>query len=157
MVRNSPSAGSGIFTTSIFPSIDSRAIRAWLTTKRVVSKLVGRLPRNWNLLDASWFSEPATTHCARLQAGYQAMTYRALRFPTTLLASTAFLSLATLPPQPASSQTQETINVEALKPAATGYAESAEGLRVYYEVYGQGEPIVVMAGGLMDISTMAQT
>ena len=46
---------------------------------------------------------------------------------------------------------------DALKPAATGYAESAEGLRVYYEVYGQGEPIVVMAGGLMDISTMAQT
>jgi pimeloyl-ACP methyl ester carboxylesterase len=85
------------------------------------------------------------------------MTYRVLRFATALLASTAFLSLAALPPQPASSQTQETVNAEALKPAATGYAESAEGLRVYYEVYGQGEPIVVMAGGLMDISTMAQT
>jgi hypothetical protein len=49
------------------------------------------------------------------------MTYRAFRFTTALLASTAFLSLA------------------ALKPATTGYAESAEGLRVYYEVYGQGE------------------
>jgi pimeloyl-ACP methyl ester carboxylesterase len=46
---------------------------------------------------------------------------------------------------------------EALRPASTGYAESSEGLKVYYEVYGQGEPIVVMAGGLMDISTMAQT
>jgi pimeloyl-ACP methyl ester carboxylesterase len=46
---------------------------------------------------------------------------------------------------------------EMIKPAATGYADSAEGLRVYYEVYGHGEPIVVMAGGLMDISTMAQT
>jgi hypothetical protein len=57
-----------------------------------------------------------------------------------------------MPNRPASSKTQEMI-----KPAATGYAESAEGLRVYYEVYGQGEPIVVMAGGLMDISTMAQT
>ena len=85
------------------------------------------------------------------------MTYRAFRFVTVLLASTAFLSLAALPPQPASSQTQQTVNVEALKPTATGYAESAEGLRVYYEVYGEGEPIVVMSGGLMDISTMAQT
>lgn len=42
-------------------------------------------------------------------------------------------------------------------PASTGYADAAEGLRVYYEIYGQGEPIVVLAGGLMDISTMAQT
>jgi pimeloyl-ACP methyl ester carboxylesterase len=44
-----------------------------------------------------------------------------------------------------------------LKPASTGYADAAEGLRVYYEIYGKGEPIVVMPGGLMDISTMAQT
>jgi len=47
--------------------------------------------------------------------------------------------------------------MKALKLAAMGYAESAEGLRVYHEVYGEGEPIVVMAGGLMDISTMTQT
>jgi pimeloyl-ACP methyl ester carboxylesterase len=85
------------------------------------------------------------------------MTYRAFKFATALLASTAFLSLAALPLQPAVSQTQETVNAATLKPAATGYAESAEGLRVYYEVYGEGEPIVVIAGGLMDISTMAQT
>jgi hypothetical protein len=85
------------------------------------------------------------------------MTYRPLRFATTLLASIAFLSLAALPPQAASSQTQEKIDVKALKPVAVGYAKSTEGLRVYYEVYGEGEPIVVMAGGLMDISTMAQT
>jgi pimeloyl-ACP methyl ester carboxylesterase len=42
-------------------------------------------------------------------------------------------------------------------PTSTGYADAAEGLRVYYEIYGKGEPIVVLAGGLMDISTMAQT
>ena len=53
--------------------------------------------------------------------------------------------------------TRETTDGARPKPAATGYASSAEGLRVYYEVYGRGEPIVVMAGGLMDISTMAQT
>ena len=67
------------------------------------------------------------------------MTYRAFRFATVLLASAALLSLAALPPQPAFSQTQETVDAAALKPTATGYAESAEGLRVYYEIYGEGE------------------
>jgi pimeloyl-ACP methyl ester carboxylesterase len=38
-----------------------------------------------------------------------------------------------------------------------GYAEAAEGLRVYYEIHGKGEPIVVLAGGFGDISSMAQT
>jgi pimeloyl-ACP methyl ester carboxylesterase len=42
------------------------------------------------------------------------------------------------------------------QPVSTGYAEAAEGLRVHYEVYGQGEPIVVMAGGLGDASSMTQ-
>jgi pimeloyl-ACP methyl ester carboxylesterase len=85
------------------------------------------------------------------------VTYRALGFARALLASTAILLLAVLPSQPLSSQTQEVVDVSTLKPTATGYAESTQGLRVYYEVYGEGEPIVVMAGGLMDISTMAQT
>ncbi len=44
-----------------------------------------------------------------------------------------------------------------LTPASKGYADAAEGLKVYYEIYGKGEPIVVLAGGLMDISSMAQT
>jgi pimeloyl-ACP methyl ester carboxylesterase len=44
-----------------------------------------------------------------------------------------------------------------LTPTRTGYAEAAEGLRVYYEIYGKGAPIVVLHGGLMDISSMAQT
>lgn len=38
----------------------------------------------------------------------------------------------------------------------TGYAEATEGLQIYYETYGEGEPIVVLAGGLMSISTTAQ-
>lgn len=42
------------------------------------------------------------------------------------------------------------------KPSGSGYAEAAEGLRIYYEIYGEGDPIVVMPGGLMDISSMAQ-
>lgn len=48
-------------------------------------------------------------------------------------------------------------NQPRLTPTSTGYADAAEGLRVYYETYGQGEPIVVLPGGLMDISSMAQT
>ena len=43
-----------------------------------------------------------------------------------------------------------------MRPTSSGYAEAAEGLEIYYEVYGEGEPIVVLAGGLMPISTMAQ-
>jgi hypothetical protein len=31
--------------------------------------------------------------------------------------------------------------------------KAAEGLRVHYEVYGEGEPIVVLAGALMPIKT----
>lgn len=42
-------------------------------------------------------------------------------------------------------------------PAIHGYAPAAEGLRVYYEIHGKGEPIVVMAGGFGDTTSMAQT
>jgi len=42
------------------------------------------------------------------------------------------------------------------KPASSGYAEAAEGLRVYYEIYGAGEPIVLMPGGFGDSSSMTQ-
>ncbi len=42
-------------------------------------------------------------------------------------------------------------------PASSGYANAAEGLRVYYEIYGKGEPIVLMAGGFGDASSMMQT
>jgi pimeloyl-ACP methyl ester carboxylesterase len=41
-------------------------------------------------------------------------------------------------------------------PVSKGYAVAAEDLRVYYEVFGQGDPIVVMAGGFGDITSMAQ-
>jgi pimeloyl-ACP methyl ester carboxylesterase len=42
-------------------------------------------------------------------------------------------------------------------PVRTGYADSAEGLRVAYEIYGRGEPIVLMAGGFGDSASMTQT
>ncbi len=48
------------------------------------------------------------------------------------------------------------MTLELRKPASTGYAPSSEGLQVYYEIYGAGDPIVVMAGGFGDISSMMQ-
>jgi pimeloyl-ACP methyl ester carboxylesterase len=51
---------------------------------------------------------------------------------------------------------QAAAGVQAPEPTSSGYAEAAHDLCVYYEIYGQGEPIVVLAGGLMDISSMAQ-
>jgi pimeloyl-ACP methyl ester carboxylesterase len=48
------------------------------------------------------------------------------------------------------------MSTQAPEPASSGYAEAAEGLRIYYEAYGEGEPIVVLAGALMPIKTMAQ-
>jgi pimeloyl-ACP methyl ester carboxylesterase len=44
----------------------------------------------------------------------------------------------------------------AFKPVRDGYAEAAEGLRVHYEIYGQGDPIVLMAGGFGDAASMRQ-
>jgi pimeloyl-ACP methyl ester carboxylesterase len=48
------------------------------------------------------------------------------------------------------------INSEAAEKTA-GYATAAEGLQVYYEIHGKGEPIVVLAGGLAGVTSMAQT
>lgn len=44
----------------------------------------------------------------------------------------------------------------AASPTTSGFAQAAEGLQVHYEVYGKGEPIVMIAGGLMPIATMSQ-
>jgi pimeloyl-ACP methyl ester carboxylesterase len=61
------------------------------------------------------------------------------------------------PAQDPAGQTQTAAAADMPKPASTGHAEAAEGLRVYYEIYGQGDPIVVLAGGLSDSSSMMQT
>jgi len=42
-----------------------------------------------------------------------------------------------------------------LEPTGNGYAEAAEGLKVHYEVFGKGDPIVVLAGGFMTIGEMS--
>jgi len=45
----------------------------------------------------------------------------------------------------------------AAEPTSKGYAAAAQGLQVYYEIHGKGEPIVVMAGGLAGVTSMTQT
>jgi pimeloyl-ACP methyl ester carboxylesterase len=45
----------------------------------------------------------------------------------------------------------------AAAPTDQGYAPAAEGLKVYYEIHGKGEPIVVLAGGLSGVPSMAAT
>lgn len=76
-----------------------------------------------------------------------------------ICAALALLAACSPEPQPAQPKPEGTAKAaaQALTPASSGYAESSEGLRVHYEIYGKGEPIVVMAGGLGDSASMTQT
>ncbi|MNL03691.1 Soluble epoxide hydrolase [compost metagenome] len=49
-----------------------------------------------------------------------------------------------------SSEPKQTGAVEATKPAESGYA-AVNGLKMYYEVYGKGKPIVLLHGSFMNI------
>ena len=52
--------------------------------------------------------------------------------------------------QATTTTTRDTATTAGLKPAETGYAE-VNGLKMYYEVYGQGKPIVLLHGSYMTI------
>jgi pimeloyl-ACP methyl ester carboxylesterase len=67
-----------------------------------------------------------------------------------LVAVALVLTASSLQAAPAARQKAPT-------PVRTGHAEAAEGLRVAYEIYGRGEPIVVLAGGFGDSASMTQT
>lgn len=69
----------------------------------------------------------------------------------------AGLVLALMACSPATTEGARASAPSTLTPSRAGHAEAADGLRVYYEIHGRGEPIVVLAGGLMDISSMTQT
>lgn len=51
---------------------------------------------------------------------------------------------------------QSAQSVRALVAASSGFAPSSEGLRVHYEIFGTGEPIVLMAGGFGDSQSIMQ-
>lgn len=71
-----------------------------------------------------------------------------------LLAGAAFVLMTCNPA--AAEKAQASKQEQQLSPTSKGYADAAEGLRVYYEIYGKGEPIVVLAGGLGNTTSMAQ-
>lgn len=83
---------------------------------------------------------------------------RFLRAAALSLAASALTACAQQGPQTEGKQAGQpaAIQAEAVQPAKSGRAPAAEGLGVYYEVYGEGEPIVVMAGGFGDTSSMMQ-
>jgi pimeloyl-ACP methyl ester carboxylesterase len=54
--------------------------------------------------------------------------------------------------QTVSTQTKDTLASQNIKPAETGYAD-INGLKMYYEVYGNGKPIVLLHGSFMNILT----
>jgi pimeloyl-ACP methyl ester carboxylesterase len=66
------------------------------------------------------------------------------------------LTISIVSPPPRAQEPQGESAMQKPEPTSSGYAEAAEGLRIYYETYGRGEPIVVLAGGLMSIRTTAQ-
>lgn len=66
-------------------------------------------------------------------------------------------ALALIASIPIGSIAAEKSQPPSLTPASSGYAPAAEGLQVYYAIYGKGDPIVVMAGGFGDVTSMAQT
>jgi pimeloyl-ACP methyl ester carboxylesterase len=67
------------------------------------------------------------------------------------------LTISTTMHLPVSAQESQGVStMQEPRRTSSGYAEAAEGLGIYYEVYGDGEPIVVIAGGLMPIATTAQ-
>lgn len=79
----------------------------------------------------------------------------------TTTAATLLIALAACSQQPIQPETGEqtdpaAVGASAIKPTKSGYADAAEALKVYYEIYGEGDPIVVMAGGFGDTSSMMQ-
>jgi len=57
--------------------------------------------------------------------------------------------------QPAMPQaTTETSARASLAPFSSGYAD-VNGIKIYHEIYGQGEPMVLLHGGLMTIGEMS--
>src|SRR5262245_35284611 len=72
------------------------------------------------------------------------------------IALTAALLMACAPtpePKTAAPQTPTPAKEAEMKPAKSGYAE-INGLKLYHEIYGSGEPLVLIHGGLTTIGEM---
>jgi len=77
------------------------------------------------------------------------MSRRHIRFAALLLAAAAVLLAAACgsggTPAPATPQASVVTVAEGLTPAQSGFAD-ANGARLYYEVYGEGEPLLLIMG-----------
>jgi pimeloyl-ACP methyl ester carboxylesterase len=71
-----------------------------------------------------------------------------------VLAAAALVLVAS---SPTTTEAAQGSKARPLTPTRSGRADAAEGLRIYYEIYGKGETIVVLAGGFGDSSSMTQT
>ncbi|WP_291909130.1 alpha/beta hydrolase [Chitinophaga sp. CB10] len=68
-----------------------------------------------------------------------------------LLIAVLFFAACQQTPQPATTATgKDSTKTAALTPAEKGYAD-VNGLKMYYEVYGEGKPIVLLHGAFMNI------
>jgi len=76
------------------------------------------------------------------------------RHLVTGLSTATVIAMATScqppPKEPASPERKETVVSQSLKPSESGHAD-VNGLELYYEVYGQGKPIVLLHGSFMTI------
>ena len=57
--------------------------------------------------------------------------------------------------QETSTASKDTVVSQNIKPAESGYAD-VNGLKMYYEVSGKGDPIIVLHGGYMNIPSMGE-
>lgn len=57
--------------------------------------------------------------------------------------------------QAASAESKDTVVSRKIKPTESGYAE-VKGLKMYYEVSGEGDPIIVLHGAYMNIPSMGE-
>jgi pimeloyl-ACP methyl ester carboxylesterase len=74
---------------------------------------------------------------------------------TTLFPAIVCLIMASCQPGPKENQNasvpqKDTADSQVIKPADSGYAD-VNGLKLYYEVYGEGKPIVLLHGAFMTI------
>lgn len=84
------------------------------------------------------------------------MSGKVLTFHSTTVLGALSLALTLWSAPSQSQQSQSEVAVQAPRPTSSGYADAVEGLRVYYEVFGSGEPVVLMPGAFGDSSSMAQ-
>jgi pimeloyl-ACP methyl ester carboxylesterase len=74
---------------------------------------------------------------------------------TIIMAAAPFVQAHPGDVQNGTSTPQDTVASQNIKPDESGYAD-VNGLKMYYEVYGKGDPLIVLPGAHMEILTMGK-